>query len=131
MTDFRSFDEQGNMIRTGRTCTCSRGVVSAGRAEAAEIGRDILARGGNAVDGVVGEIRMPGAVLDDIVGGIRAIRKVEDTFDPAVDHTDDALLPQDVIPDILLGRMGIAPLGGVAGFLHKLSGTGINCHYLL
>ena len=53
MTDFRSFDEQGNMIRTGRTCTCSRGVVSAGRAEAAEIGRDILARGGNAVDAAV------------------------------------------------------------------------------
>lgn len=53
MTDFRPFDEQGNMIRTGRTCTCSQGVVSAGRAEAAEIGRDILARGGNAVDAAV------------------------------------------------------------------------------
>jgi gamma-glutamyltranspeptidase/glutathione hydrolase len=53
MTDFRPFDEQGNMIRTGRTCTCSQGVVSAGRAEAAEIGRDILARGGNAIDAAV------------------------------------------------------------------------------
>ena len=53
MTDFRPFDEQGNMIRTGRTCTGSRGVVSAGRAEAAEIGRDILASGGNAVDAAV------------------------------------------------------------------------------
>ena len=53
MTDFRPFDEQGNMIRTGRTCTCSQGVVSAGRAEAAEIGRDILARGGNAIDASV------------------------------------------------------------------------------
>ena len=53
MTDFRPFDEQGNMIRTGRTCTCRQGVVSAGRAEAAEIGRDILTQGGNAVDAAV------------------------------------------------------------------------------
>ncbi|MBR4861287.1 MAG: gamma-glutamyltransferase [Firmicutes bacterium] len=53
MTEFRPFDEKGNMIRTGRTCTCSQGVVSAGRAEAAEIGHDILAQGGNAVDAAV------------------------------------------------------------------------------
>ena len=53
MTDFRSFDEQGNMIRTGRTCTAARGVVSAGRAEASEIGRNILQQGGNAVDAAV------------------------------------------------------------------------------
>ena len=30
MTDFRPFDEQGNMIRSGRTCTGKKGVVSAG-----------------------------------------------------------------------------------------------------
>lgn len=53
MTAFRSFDEQGNMIRTGRACMGRQGVVSAGRAEAAEIGRDILARGGNAIDAAV------------------------------------------------------------------------------
>ena len=53
MTDFRSFDEQGNMIRTGRTGRGNQGMVSAGRAEAAEIGRDILAAGGNAVDAAV------------------------------------------------------------------------------
>ena len=53
MTAFRSFDEQGNMIRIGRACTGRQGVVSAGRAEAAEIGRDILARGGNAIDAAV------------------------------------------------------------------------------
>ena len=50
MTTFRSFDEQGNMIRCGRTGCGKQGVVSAGRAEAAEIGRDILAQGGNAID---------------------------------------------------------------------------------
>ena len=53
MTAFRSFDEQGNMIRTGRGCTGKQGVVSAGRAEAAEIGRNILAGGGNAIDAAV------------------------------------------------------------------------------
>ena len=49
----RSFDGQGNMIRTGRSCIGEAGVVSAGRAEAAAIGRDILAQGGNAIDAAV------------------------------------------------------------------------------
>ena len=54
MTTFRPFDENGNMIRSGRACTGKTGVVSAGRAEAAQIGRDILAQGGNAIDAAVG-----------------------------------------------------------------------------
>ena len=41
------------MIRSGRTGCGKQGVVSAGRAEAAQIGRDILARGGNAIDAAV------------------------------------------------------------------------------
>lgn len=53
MTTFRPFDEQGNMIRTGRTGSGKTGVVSAGRAEASRIGRDILAQGGNAIDAAV------------------------------------------------------------------------------
>lgn len=53
MINFRPFDEQGKMIRTGRTCTGRQGVVSAGRAEAADIGRTILAQGGNAIDAAV------------------------------------------------------------------------------
>ena len=53
MTTFRPFDENGNMIRSGRTGSGKQGVVSAGRAEAAQIGRDILARGGNAIDAAV------------------------------------------------------------------------------
>ena len=52
-TDFRPFDTNGNMIYGGRACTAEKGVVSAGRAEAAEIGRKILAAGGNAVDAAV------------------------------------------------------------------------------
>ncbi len=53
MTDFRPFDAQGNMIRTGRACTGKQGVVSSGRAEASRIGCDILRRGGNAIDAAV------------------------------------------------------------------------------
>ena len=48
MTPFIPFDEQGNMIRSGRACTAKKGVVSAGRAEAAQIGKEILEKGGNA-----------------------------------------------------------------------------------
>ena len=53
MNAFRSFDETGRMIHTGRACTGRRGVVSSGRAEASQIGRDILAQGGNAIDAAV------------------------------------------------------------------------------
>ena len=53
MTTFRPFDENGSMIRSGRACTGKTGVVSAGRAEASEIGRAILEQGGNAIDAAV------------------------------------------------------------------------------
>jgi len=53
MTTFRPFDENGDMIRSGRTCVGKKGVVSAGRAEAADIGRMILEQGGNAIDAAV------------------------------------------------------------------------------
>lgn len=51
--EFRSFDEHGEMIRGERSCTGRNGVVSAGRAEAAVIGRAILEQGGNAIDAAV------------------------------------------------------------------------------
>ena len=53
MTPFLPFDKQGNMIRSGRACMAQKGIVSAGRAEAAEAGKEILAAGGNAVDAAV------------------------------------------------------------------------------
>lgn len=50
---FRSFDEQGRMIRTGRSARSAGGMVSAGRWEASCAGREILKKGGNAVDAAV------------------------------------------------------------------------------
>ncbi len=41
------------MIRTGRTCRAGRGIVCAGRGEAAVIGAQVLKDGGNAVDAAV------------------------------------------------------------------------------
>ena len=52
-TDFRPFDTNGNMIHSGRACIAARGAVSSGRAEASQIGKEILAAGGNAVDAAV------------------------------------------------------------------------------
>ena len=52
-SSLRSFDEQGRMIRTGRSVRGRRGIVCAGRAEAAAIGAKVLSEGGNAVDAAV------------------------------------------------------------------------------
>ena len=49
---FRSFDENG-MIYGDRSAVGTRGMVSSGRAEASAVGREILKRGGNAVDAAV------------------------------------------------------------------------------
>lgn len=48
----RSFDERG-MIRSGRSDVGVVGMVSSGRGEASAIGRDIMKKGGNAIDAAV------------------------------------------------------------------------------
>ncbi len=53
MIQFRSFDDNGNLIYGGRADKGTRGMVSSGRAEASWIGKEIMAAGGNAVDAAV------------------------------------------------------------------------------
>ncbi|MEF9974924.1 MAG: gamma-glutamyltransferase [Clostridia bacterium] len=50
---FSLFDESGVMLRTNRSATGSKGMVSAPKYEAAKIGIDILEAGGNAFDAAV------------------------------------------------------------------------------
>ncbi|MCQ9626392.1 gamma-glutamyltransferase [Cetobacterium somerae] len=51
--DFKPFDENGNMIRTGRGAEGKVGIVSTSKYEASKIGMDVLKKGGNAIDAAV------------------------------------------------------------------------------
>lgn len=52
--DWKPYDENGNVVRTGRDATGKNAVVSTARYEASKIGLDILKKGGNAIDAAVG-----------------------------------------------------------------------------
>lgn len=51
--NWRPFDENGEMIRTDRNAVGEVGVVSTSKFEASKIGREILMKGGNAIDAAV------------------------------------------------------------------------------
>ncbi|MGL5232466.1 MAG: gamma-glutamyltransferase [Fusobacteriaceae bacterium] len=51
--DFKPYDSEGNMVRTGRGAIGNNGVVSTGKVEASRIGAEILKKGGNAIDAAV------------------------------------------------------------------------------
>ncbi|MBS9775634.1 MAG: gamma-glutamyltransferase [Fusobacterium sp.] len=51
--DWRPFDENGEMIRNDRDAMGEKGVISTGKFEASKIGKEILAKGGNAIDAAV------------------------------------------------------------------------------
>ena len=142
MIDFRPFDEQGNMIRSGRTCTGEKGVVSAGRAEAADIGRSILQQGGNAIDAAVATafalgVCEPGA--SGIGGGGFVMIRDGKTGDCVfIDFREKA--PMAATPDMfspiapgstksvgdekLYGGKAVAVPGDVAGLLYALEHYG-------
>lgn len=54
LDDFKLFDENGVVLRTGRDAVGSQGVVSTSKYEASKIGRQIIEQGGNAIDAAVG-----------------------------------------------------------------------------
>lgn len=51
--DFKPYDENGEMLRTGRDAIGKTGVVSSGKVEASRAGIEILVNGGNAIDAAV------------------------------------------------------------------------------
>lgn len=51
--NWKPYDEKGEMIRTDRNGTGKVGVVSTGKVEASRIGKEILEKGGNAIDAAV------------------------------------------------------------------------------
>lgn len=50
---FKPYDENGEMLRTGRDAVGETGVVSSGKVEASRAGIEILVNGGNAIDAAV------------------------------------------------------------------------------
>ncbi len=142
MTTFRSFDENGNMIRSGRACTGVHGVVSAGRAEAAQIGRDILAQGGNAIDAAVAVAFAMGVCEPNASGigggGFMLLRDGKTGKSVFLDFRETA--PKQATPAMftpkapgsnedvesrnMYGGMSVATPGDVAGLLYALEHYG-------
>ena len=138
----RSFDGQGNMIRTGRDCVGETGVVSAGRAEAAAIGRDILAQGGNAIDAAVATAFALGVCEPNASGlgggGFMLLRDGKTGKSVFLDFRETA--PQAAAPDMytpkapgsnvdirernVYGGMSAATPGEVAGLFYALEHYG-------
>ena len=76
--------------------------------------------GGHAVEGDVGEVVEPRAVLDDAVVGLLALGGNEGGCGVSrVVHDDVGLTGGDVLKGSLAGRVAVDPLGGVAGGAHE------------
>lgn len=149
-TNFRSFDKDGRMIRGLRSYEGSRGMVSSGRAEASEIGRDILAAGGNAVDAAVAAAFALGVCEPNASGigggGFMLIRDAQgnctfidyrekapmaarpDMYTPAGPGERNPAGPPNAPFDVRLrniyGGMSVAVPGNVAGLLYALENYG-------
>ncbi len=139
MSDFRSFDEKGNMICGGRACTGAKGVVSSGRAEASQIGCDILRRGGNAIDAAVAVAFALGVCepnANGIGGGgfllLREGKTGKCVFLDFRENAPAAASPAMYAPDsqkgrdpaIVYGGKSVAVPGDVAGLLYALEHYG-------
>ncbi len=137
------------MIRDPRSCEGSRGMVSSGRAEASEIGRDILVAGGNAVDAAVAAAFALGVCEPNASGigggGFMLIRDAKgkcsfidfrekapmaarpDMYTPAGPELRNPAapgMPCDVRLRNIYGGMSVAVPGNVAGLFYALENYG-------
>ena len=83
---------------------------------------------GQPVNGAVGAIGQPGAVLDHRVGGVLAQNKGEHRLHLPIDGIDKQPVGLDVLFDHLPGGVVVAPLAGVAGLGHQGPGPVVNLH---
>lgn len=141
-TTFRSFDENGDMIYGGRACKGKKGVVSAGRAEAAAIGQEILNQGGNAIDAAVATAFALGVCEPNASGigggGFMLLRDGKTGKSVFLDFRETA--PKKACPEMytpkapgsnidvternIYGGMAVATPGDVAGLLYALEHYG-------
>ena len=140
--EYRSFDQNGDMRRTGRTASGTIGMVSSGRGEASAIGRDILRRGGNAVDAAVAVAFAQGVFEPNAHGigggGFLLLRKgatgetvfldfretAPQAADPSMYEPDGPGSDIDVRERNIYGGMAVATPGDVAGLLYALEHYG-------
>ena len=140
--EYRSFDQHGNMIRTGRTASGRTGMVASGRGEASAIGREILLKGGNAVDAAVATAFALGVCepnANGIGGGgfilLREGKTGKTVFLDFRETAPAAAAPSmytpsapgsdvDVAERNIYGGMAVATPGDVAGLLYALEKYG-------
>lgn len=138
--EWKPYDEQGNVVRTGRDATGQNAVVSTARYEASKIGLDILKNGGNAIDAAVGVGFALGVCEPQSFGlgggGFMVVRLAKTGETKFIDFRETA--PAKATPDMWVldkdgnvignekefGGKSIGVPGSVKGFLYALNQYG-------
>lgn len=137
---WKPYDENGNVVRTGRDATGKNAVVSTARYEASQIGLDILKKGGNAIDAAVGVGFALGVAEPQSSGlgggGFMVVRIAKTGETKFIDFREIA--PAKATPDMWVldkdgnvvgdekefGGKSIGTPGAVKGFLYALEHYG-------
>ena len=140
VTEWKPFDENGEMVRIGRDATGMNGVVSSAHYEATKVGIDIIKKGGNAIDAAVAvgfALSACEPYYSGIGGGgfmmIRFAKTGETKFidfrEYAPKKSDENTWPKDkngnyVKYENMVGGASVAVPGDVKGFLYALEKYG-------
>lgn len=136
---FKTVDDAGNRVITGRDATGTRAVVTASKYEASKVGQEILDQGGNAIDAAVAVAFALGVCephTSGLGGGGLMLLHTADGKDIFVDFREIApaaatpdMFPRDengkVLDDMMwLGGLSIGVPGEVAGLMYLLENYG-------